>query len=206
MGTFEELRSGFSPDANKRGAQFERVCKWLLEKHPVYACRLKQVWLWDDWPGRWGPDCGIDLVAQDGDGKTWAIQTKCYDADYSVTKKDIDSFLAESVHSRIDHRLLIATTDRVGANARRVIRQQSEVVPVSQLLLADLEAAPVTWPISPDRLTGGKPHKPSKPRPHQRAAINNVAKNLDRRGQTSSPNPSHSVQYRQCLSRPTVRQ
>ena len=97
MATFAELRDRLSPDVHKRGKQFERVCKWLLETDPRYANRLSKVWLWDDWPGRWGPDCGIDLVAEDLDGKTWAVQAKCYDADHSVTKADVDSFLSESV-------------------------------------------------------------------------------------------------------------
>ena len=167
MATFAELRDRLSPDVHKRGKQFERVCKWLLETDPRYANRLSKVWLWDDWPDRWGPDCGIDLVAEDLDGKTWAIQAKCYDANYSVTKADVDSFLSESVHKLIDHRLLIATTNGVGKNARRVIRQQNEVVPVSQLLLADLEAAPVVWPTSPDRPTGGKARKPFTPCPNR---------------------------------------
>jgi len=60
MATFAELRDRLSPDVHKRGKQFERVCKWLLETDPRYVNRLSKVWLWDDWPGRWGPDCGID--------------------------------------------------------------------------------------------------------------------------------------------------
>ena len=70
MATFAELRDRLSPDVHKMGKQFERVCKWLLETDPRYANRLSKVWLWDDWPGRWGPDCGIDLVAEDLDGIT----------------------------------------------------------------------------------------------------------------------------------------
>ena len=73
MATFAELRERLSLD----GKQFERVCKWFLETDPRYSERLINVWLWDDWPGRWGPDCGIDLVAEDRDGRTWAIQSKC---------------------------------------------------------------------------------------------------------------------------------
>ena len=61
MATFAELRERFSDDEYKRGKQFERVCKWFLETDPRYSDRLVNVWLWDDWPGRWGPDCGIDL-------------------------------------------------------------------------------------------------------------------------------------------------
>ncbi len=55
------------------GVQFERAAKWLLETDPRHSSRLVRVWLWDDWPGRWGADDGIDLVAQDIDGKTWAV-------------------------------------------------------------------------------------------------------------------------------------
>lgn len=38
------------------GGDFERVCKWALENVPEYRQRLRQVWLWDEWPGRWGRD------------------------------------------------------------------------------------------------------------------------------------------------------
>lgn len=122
MGSFIEIRATFSGDSYQRGKDFERLCKWFLETDPRYSGKLTEVWLWDDWPGRWGPDCGIDLIAQDAEGKTWAIQAKCYDADNSITKQDVDSFLSESTNiDKIHHRLLIATTNNIAANARRVI-------------------------------------------------------------------------------------
>ena len=91
MATFAEFRQTFSREKKVRGTQFERVCKWILEDDRTSTPRMGNVWLWDDWPDRWGPDCGIDLVAQDADGKTWAIQAKCYDEDYYVTKGDVDA-------------------------------------------------------------------------------------------------------------------
>jgi superfamily II DNA or RNA helicase len=182
MATFTELRERLSLD----GKQFERVCKWFLETDPRYSDRLVNVWLWDDWPGCWGPDTGIDLVAEDRDGKNWAIQAKCYDPKYSVTKNDVDKFLSESTNENIHHRLLIATTDHLGKNARGVIHRGDKVIPVSQLLLQDLEAAPVIWPENPDRPKGGGPRKPVKRWPHQTQAINNVTKNLGKRGQMIS--------------------
>jgi superfamily II DNA or RNA helicase len=186
MTTFAELRERFSDDEDKRGKQFERVCKWFLETDPRYSDRLVNVWLWDDWPGRWGTDCGIDLVAEDRDGKNWAIQAKCYAPDESVSKRDIDSFLSESTNENMHHRLLIATTNQVGKNARGVIHRQNKVIPVSQLLLHDLETAPVVWPSNPARPRGGGPRKPLKRWPHQTQAINNVTKNLGKRGQMIS--------------------
>ena len=58
--------------------------------------RIRRVWLWSEWPGAWGADAGIDLVAEDRDGGLWAVQAKAYDPSYSIRKADVDSFLSES--------------------------------------------------------------------------------------------------------------
>jgi predicted helicase len=108
MHPFLKLVHTFSNDNHTRGVQFEKLCKWLLENHPMYKSKLTKVWLWDDWPDCWGRDCGIDLIAEDVDGNNWAIQAKCYDPKYNVTKQDIDSFLSESTNPKIQRRLLIA--------------------------------------------------------------------------------------------------
>ena len=93
------------------GRRFEQLCRWFLLNDPIYGGQLKDAWLWDDWSGRWGRDKGIDLIAEDKDGRLWAIQAKHYAPDYSVTKADIDTFLSESNRPQIDFRLLIATTN-----------------------------------------------------------------------------------------------
>jgi len=183
MHSFLKLIETFDTDNHARGVQFEKLCKWLLENHPLYKSKLKQVWLWDDWPERWGKDCGIDLVAEDVDGKTWAIQAKCYDPKYSVTKKDVDSFLSESTNTKIHHRLLIATTDGLGANAIGVIQRQHETTPVNQLMLSGLLEAPVDWPKSMDELSTATIKKSFRPKPYQQVAIDKIVENLDSRGQ-----------------------
>ena len=183
MHPFLELIGTFSPDNYARGAQFEKLCKWLLENHPMYKSTLKQVWLWDDWPERWGKDCGIDLVAQDTDGNNWAIQAKCYDPKYSVTKQDIDSFLSESTNTKIQRRLLIATTDGLGSNAVGVIKRQHETIPINQLMLSELLEAPIDWPKSLDMLSTGGVKKAYTPKPYQQIAIDKVTQNLNDRGQ-----------------------
>jgi hypothetical protein len=79
------------------GRAFERLVKWVLETAPEYAAALGPVWLWADWPGNGGRiDAGIDLVAEDRDGRLWAVQTKHYDPSYAIKKADLDSFLSES--------------------------------------------------------------------------------------------------------------
>ena len=99
----------------------------MLENAPEYAARLERVWLWADWPGRGGRiDAGIDLVAQERDGGLWAVQAKHYDPQYAIKKADLDSFLSESSRREFTYRLLIATTDHLGATARRTLRGAGE--------------------------------------------------------------------------------
>ena len=183
MHSFLKLIETFDTDNHARGVQFEKLCKWILENHPLYKSKLKQVWLWDNWLGRWGRDCGIDLVAEDVDGKTWAIQAKCYASSRSVTKKDIDSFLTESTNSKIDHRLLIATTDGLGSNAIKVMQRSNEIIPVARLMLSDLLEAPVEWPKSLEDISTATIKNAFLPKPYQQIAINKVVDNLGDRGQ-----------------------
>jgi predicted helicase len=157
------------------GKDFERLCKWILENVPEYRSQLKQVWLWDDWPGRWGPDIGIDLVAKSREGGLWAIQAKHYDPAYAIKKADVDGFLAASSRPEFSYRLLISTTDHLGANARRTIDMQEK--PVGLLLRSQLDALEVGWPTSPARLRPAKP-KRKRPRPHQRRAIKDCVQGL----------------------------
>ena len=96
MATFDEVIASLPTEPRLKGRAFEKICKWFLENDPVYSNSVRKVWLWDDWPGRWGPDSGIDLVAETHDGNLWAIQSKAYDETTTVTKRDVDSFLSES--------------------------------------------------------------------------------------------------------------
>ena len=62
-GSFEyidqQIRKG---SVQKLGNAFERLCKFYLENAPKYRGEFKYVRHWRDWPKRWGPDTGIDLV------------------------------------------------------------------------------------------------------------------------------------------------
>ena len=168
-GSFAYLEATIRRDAHGTmfGRDFERVCQWYLENAPIYRGKFRKVWRWTDWPDRWGPDCGIDLVAETHDGKLWAVQAKAVAADRSITKAEIDSFLSESSRRKIAYRLLIATTDELGTNARRTIDQQAKRV--SFVGRGDLLADELVWPTK----VGGTAPRPTraKPHPHQRAAI-----------------------------------
>ena len=165
------LLKSLDSDQRRRGRQFEELCRWYLLNYRVY--QIAQVWLWNDWPGRWGEDAGIDLVAETRDGHLWAIQAKAYNPDYSIKKADIDSFLSESARSEFSYRLLIATTDKVARLAERTMRAQEK--PVGQVLLHDLERMEVCWPSTIADLRP-EPPKRKSPRLHQQEAINAVLK------------------------------
>jgi superfamily II DNA or RNA helicase len=172
MGTFSDFLATLDSDRGKRGRQFEHFVKWFLTNDPEWATQVDQVWLWSDYPGQWGRDCGIDLVFKDKSGATWAVQAKCYSPDYEITKSDVDKFLSESNRKTINHRLLITTTDRIGANARQVLDGQEKSV--VRYHLTHFETAAIDYPDSIERLSTGKRRPPPDPRSHQIEAVDTV--------------------------------
>lgn len=128
MASFSDFLRTLSNDPGKKGREFELFVKHFLKADPEWTTQVEKVWLWDEFPGRWGPDCGIDLVFMDRNGEHWAVQAKCYASEYEITKSDVDRFLSESNRKEIQHRLLISTTDRINANAKRVCEAQEKLV------------------------------------------------------------------------------
>jgi superfamily II DNA or RNA helicase len=177
---FTSLLSSLSSDAHIRGKQFERVAKWWLTQDPIRSLDIKQAWLWDEWPERSGPDIGIDIVAEMFDGTLCAIQAKCFDETRDIPKSELDSFISAASHRTFQHRWLIATTDRLSANARRMLDDQH----VTRIMRSDLEESLQAWPTSIDELNP-IPQSKYSPRPHQKLAINDVVKGLasNNRGQ-----------------------
>lgn len=171
MANFNKLLQSIISLGND-GKAFEVFCKWFLENDPFWKTQVEQVWLWDDWPERWGPDCGIDLIFVDKSGSKWAVQAKCYAAHNSISKRDMDSFLSESNRPIIDKRLLLSSTDLIGFNAIRTCQQQEK--PVIRFMKKDFEAAGLVYPDHFSEL-GKRNIKPEiQKRPYQQEAINTV--------------------------------
>ena len=78
MAAFSELASRLSHDRHLRACQFEPVCRWYLDNDPVFQHQIRKIWLTKDWPGRWGVDAGIDLVAETHSGELSAVPAKAY--------------------------------------------------------------------------------------------------------------------------------
>ena len=159
---FSDFYDSLDRDPGVRGKQFEHFVKWFLKADPEWSTQVDQVWLWNEWPKRWGVDCGIDLVFSHKNGELWAVQAKCYLRDYYITKHDVDKFLSESNRPSIKHRLLIATTDRIGGNAKQVCDAQEK--PVTRFLLSNFNKSELDYPANFAALPQAK--RKDRPVPH----------------------------------------
>ncbi|SNB03973.1 conserved hypothetical protein [Flavobacterium psychrophilum] len=140
-----------------KGDRFERLIQEYLLTEPLYANRLKKVWMWNDFPAKndlGGKDTGIDLVALTYDGDYWAIQCKCYQETSTIDKPAVDSFLATAGRSFKDENQnfklthfsncpWVSTTNKWGTNAEEAIKNQKP--PVQRISLTDLQNASVDW-------------------------------------------------------------
>ena len=155
------------------GKAFEHFCKWFLENDPLWKTQVEQVWLWDEWPENWGRDKGIDLIFKHRNGQIWAVQAKCYDEAYNITKADVDKFLSESNRPVIHTRILMGTTNGLGTNAIEVMEGQEK--PVKRYLLDDFEASALTFPNSLSDLSKPVEIKPpDRDREYQKKAVSDV--------------------------------
>ncbi|MET8185743.1 type ISP restriction/modification enzyme [Streptomyces sp. NPDC005246] len=171
------IRDG-SATNRERGTRFEQLMVQYLSTDPQWTEQFSRVWMWADWPGTEHDkrDTGIDLVAQDREtGGFCAIQCKFYEPQHTVHKDDIDSFFTASGKGGFTRRMIISTTDKWGVHAESALDDQQ--IPVTRIGLADIANSPVEWhlPVSGVDLKFGMTLRAKKtPRPHQRAAIDDV--------------------------------
>lgn len=167
----------------EKGQDFERLMKLWFLTDPRYN-NLERVWLWEEFPGRkdfGGTDLGIDLVARTDTGDYWAIQCKCYDADATIDKGNVDSFLANSIRTftedetmqtrRFSNLIWVETTRHPwGPNAQKAITNLT--IPFNKINLYELESSSVDWKKLRQGLYGKEAKLSGKqPRAHQLRAI-----------------------------------
>ena len=170
-----------SSDQRGKGRLFERLIASFLARDPKYSNLLEHVWLWDEWPDRWGQDIGIDIVARETTGDYWAVQCKFFDPDHTIRKPDIDSFLSASGKQfaandgirQFARRIVVSSTNKWNRNAEKAIEGQA--IPVSRIGLSNLAESPIDW----SEFNLKRPHlikrRPKKTlRPHQDEAISAV--------------------------------
>jgi predicted helicase len=183
--TFQNLLNQYRKDAfseRDKGNRFERLMQAYLKTDPKYAFLFKNVWLWNEFPGKrdlGGTDTGIDLVALTHEGDYWAIQCKCYQESAIIDKPAVDSFLATSSREfwdenyqtiRFAQRLWISTTNKWGPNATEAIKNQHPQV--TRINLYDLIEAPVDWEKLENGIRGEQARISTRDLlPHQKEAL-----------------------------------
>lgn len=173
-GVIEYLRSISSSEAEK-GTRFELLIKKYFETDPIYADMFETVWTWNEFPLNDGKrDTGIDLVAKERiSGKYCAIQCKFYDENYTIQKRDIDSFFTESGKRIYENRIIVSSTDKWSRNAETSLENQSK--PVSRIRLQDLDKSAIDWSaFMIDQLDSMELKQKHSLRPHQQEALENV--------------------------------
>src|SRR3546814_3061311 len=106
----DEIRA-ISEDEHDKGDRFEQLMLHAFRTDRTFRQQFTDVWRWMEWPGRSGADIGIDLVARDVEGRLIAIQCKCYDPDSTLTKHDIDSFVALSGQQQWARRIIVRSEE-----------------------------------------------------------------------------------------------
>ncbi len=175
----EDFRSKAQTEREK-GTYFEELILCYLRHEPLYKDLYSDVWTYAEWAKTQNMDqrdTGIDLVTKvrDMDNEYHAIQCKFYAADYTVQKRDIDSFFTASGKRPFTHRIIVSTTNHWGEHAEDALRGQQP--PVSKIDLHDLENSQIDW----SQYHGNKrPVLKAKkePRPHQSEALNKVIHGL----------------------------
>lgn len=173
----EELRS-IAKDEHDKGARFEELMLHAFRTDRTFRQQFTNVWKWMDWPGRSGADIGVDLVATDAEGRLVAIQCKCYSPNATLTKEEIDSFVALSGQKQWGRRIVVATTDLWSTNALKSL--EGHAIPIERIGIDDLEAMTVEWSSYDLANPSGLPPKERHTlRPHQVEALDAVRRGFE---------------------------
>lgn len=173
----EELRS-IAKDERDKGDRFEELMLHAFRTDRTFQQQFTNVWKWMDWPGRSGADIGVDLVATDAEGRLVAIQCKCYSPNTTLTKEEIDSFVALSGQKQWGRRIVVATTDLWSTNALKSL--EGHTIPIERIGIDDLDAMTVDWS-SYDLAnpSGLRPKERHTLRPHQVEALDAVRRGFE---------------------------
>lgn len=181
MSAFFDLINTYRTTAQserEKGTYFELLCIKYFLNEPFYADLFAAVQTYTEWAkeqGLSGKDTGIDLVATTKDGEFHAIQCKLYDADRTVSKKEIDSFLSAASKTYFARRIIVSTTHAWSDNALATLENQDPVV--TKIDLETLEQSAIDWSLFAEKKE--VVFKPKKElRDHQKAALVNVKAGL----------------------------
>ena len=164
------MRSVAKDDGTTKGKLFERLIQSFLRTDELYRDRFRNVWLWNDYPGKNGrPDFGIDIVAEEHGGSLCAMQCKFY-AKKTIVKSDIDSFLEVGSRSEFGSMMLFYTARGYGKNAEGALNGHD----CKAFNFESLANSNVDWPDLASGITDIRPRPKYKLRNDQEEALSNV--------------------------------
>lgn len=117
----EKAIAGLTP-MSLQGATWEALLREWLVADPLTG--LKQVWRWQDWPGRRSSglspqDLGVDLVGVDADGLQIGIQAKFRNnPDSSITTPEVQKFIG-AYQGLFERRIIVSNAENVSMNVPR---------------------------------------------------------------------------------------
>ena len=185
MTALQDLLSTFRQHGQtnrEAGTYFEDLIRCYLQNEPLYKdlySKVETFRVWANRHGMDGTDTGIDLVATvRGSNEAHAVQCKLLPENHSLSKGDLDGFLAISSKEPFAHRVFVSTTNNWGVNAKSTIEDQRP--PISIIDLIDLEKSQIDWSqYQPEKSTTAPALKEKKTAlPHQEEAISAVLSGL----------------------------
>ena len=168
--TFDDILHNIRTNAKSTtelGRQFERLTRDFFKIDSMYSRRFRKVYLWSEWPKRDGTDTGIDIIAEQFDGKLCAVQCKCYDDNASLDMKSVAKFLAKANSLDIENKILVYTGDTFTNHAQKLL-QDSKCAIIDQ---EHFRSSSIDWNNFP-KLARIKDQK--RLRPHQVSAVQDV--------------------------------
>lgn len=174
---FQQLLSIYrdnSETEREKGTYFEKLVIPFLQNDARFAPQFSKIQTFSEWAKEQNKssfDSGIDLVATNsveyGEGYT-AIQCKFYNTT-SISKAEIDSFMAASDSSEFTRRLLIDTTAK-GLN--KVVEEQlnNSAKEFTRISLHEFETSSIDWEIYLQQKSI-KVKRKKNPLDHQKEAI-----------------------------------
>ena len=149
LASFDEDGQGHKTGQRDRGTGFEKLAQIYFRNEPKFQELFSDVLTFADWVREYAPsgsarDTGVDLVGVMRDGSGFeAIQAKFYSPDHTISKKELDSFIAASNRVDFISRRIIATTGKWGDNAKTVMQTVEPLIHLTTL--SDLENAAIDW-------------------------------------------------------------
>ena len=119
-----------------KGNAFELLTILLLINDPVYSSKLKNVWHSSNLPlqilnllGLQKPEVGVDIIAEDNEGKFWAIQCKFHqDTNLNITYEEVSQFFGVterlSTFQKLSHRIISTSSIDLSPRIEKIHKEK----------------------------------------------------------------------------------